>query len=120
MSGELLGAIGENIWMVAKTGKAIATILMYPEDVEALREFAEERAEEHGIKVAVIPAWDTTVSMCFYREPIVLRALQYLQAGRLESATIPPDILECLAGFLYGYRSEEIQRFITEKYGSGA
>ena len=106
----------ENAWMVAKTGKPIATFNLFREDAEAVSKQAKETADELGIRMLVVVSDDEAADVefpgtqfIFYREQIILDTYLYLESA---SAAIPRDVLDCMYGLLYGYRSDAIQQYV--------
>ncbi len=105
----------ENAWMVAKTGKPIATFNLFREDAEAVSRQAQETADELGIRMLVVVSDDEAADVefhgtqfIFYREQIILDTYLYLESA----ADIPRDVLDCMYGLLYGYRSDAIQQYV--------
>ena len=108
--------IYENAWMVAKTGKPIATVPLSREDAEAVCKRAKEIANELGIRVKMVVSDDEAadvdfpaVQLCFYREKIILDTYLFLTDAPED---VPSDVLDCLWGLLYGYRSDAIQQYV--------
>ena len=106
----------ENAWMVAKTGKPIATFNLFREDAEAVSKQAKETADELGIRMLVVVSDDEAADVefpgtqfIFYREQIILDTYLYLESA---TAAIPRDVLDCMYGLLYGYRSDAIQQYV--------
>ena len=108
---ELVLAINEIAWMVAKTGKPIYTLDLSSEDAAAVCKQAKEIADRNGIRMEtdVIDDEGADVALCFFREQIIFDTYLYLKKA---SNTIPLDVLECLDGLLYGYRSDAIQQYV--------
>ena len=109
--------IYENAWIVSKTEKPIATIPLSRTDGEALRKRAKEMADELGICMVMVVSDDEgadvefpAAQLCFYREQIIFDAYLYLESD--EADDIPEDVLDCLRGSRYGYRSDAIQQYV--------
>ena len=110
--------IYENAWMVAKTGKPIATFNLFRKDGEAATKQAQQTANDLGISLLVIVSDDEGADVefpgtafIFYREQVILDTYLYLgsDAG---ADNIPSSVRDCLYGLLYGYRSDAIQQFV--------
>ena len=111
------GLIYENAWIVAKTGKPISDLPLSREDADTVRKLANDIADELGIRIEMVVSEDEAadiefpaVQLCFYREQIIMDTYTYLT--NVPENDIPPEILDCLFGLLYGYRSDAIQQYV--------
>ena len=110
--------IYENAWMVAKTGKPIASIPLESSLATDLRKMAQEIADNLDIKMEIVVSHAEgadvefpAAQMLFYREQVILDTYKYLE-GDTAFDLIPDSVRDCLWGLLYGYRSDAIQQFV--------
>ena len=54
---------------------------------------------------------DSMSGVYFYRDHIIMAAYEFI----MEHDELPPELVDCLLGLLYGYRSDAIQAYVERQ-----
>ena len=105
--------VQEAIWTIAKTPKPFSVVELPSRRLKECQRLVDEYVQRFGVEAYLNQAKaGADVELFVFREPVMLAAYLWLMDPYDEPP--PPNVLYALRGLLFGYRSEEIQRFVDE------